>query len=308
MAREIVLQALADMQEAIKTNNWCPAKDKGKGGTGCHTNAIMGFTAVGGKEKGVRLYGCHNPIHTFQRADVLWSGWGYRCKPEAAELYFDWLLHRSPWSKQQVLMENIFPTKGVGFVIDGLDKIPANLMHNFLIATRIPSEWFNFVDSWYELVAIHKCNPELAFVFLTTFDPISDMTYGYGNSFMPGMESVYRNTNKSDWPLDIGMCTEEYVRNFMMAKIISPSDFTFYPQAQTLPINILWGKTNETNPSNRYPVILDTMYKKKYTMPPQRPIAPGNLGLSGAGDRYNLVYTPESLLEVLKEEEKRLAA
>lgn len=214
---------------------------RGHGGTGGH-NVVTGCINDSG-ESIVKSYPCHRPINSFVNAKTLWSLFGYRTSPEIGRFYFDWLVNRSPWSKTGIIpkldKEFMYET---GFVFTDLDKVPANLLHNFLIASRLAAEWPVFITDWYHLVREYNIDESLAFFMVTVFADSENNISGY-KSLLGSSNITYASDNKYDWPLDTYSADDDYIKNFVSGNPVRLSDKMFYPNAMTAPVNILWGTT-----------------------------------------------------------------
>jgi hypothetical protein len=294
----------------------------GAGGTGDYRNVLCGAILSDTSFRDAN-YPCHNPIRSYTKASILWSAFGYRLKKSIAEYYFDWLIHTSPWSKTGIIPkttteEYMFEQ---GFIFTDLDKTPANLLHNFLIASRMAVEWPQAIKDWYYFVTKEKLNPDLVFFFLYCFTPINQSTGGaYLSGLSKGSESIVAEGEKYDWPLDCASATPSYLDNFLKGVTPGISKINFYPTANTPPVNTLWGKTSSEQTykdsfvrifKGSYVEFLHDTYRKKYSSP--RTIA---MNLKGGfrdkamedqlRQKYERVYTPEAIVEIVKEEQKRL--
>lgn len=297
-----VQEAIADMKAARISNKWYPNKNK-NGSTGGQNVLTGHISTAGGKE--TRAYPCHRPINSFLHAEVLWSCFGWRCTEKAANWYFDWLIQDSPWAKTGIVpkgLEDKFMFSE-GFVFTDLDKTPANLLHNFLIATRMPAEWPGFIDTWYSLVTKDGIDPAFAFLFLTCFQAVNSDGANYRTSFDEGSESMLAVTDKYDWPLDMARATESYVTNFVGGVTEGLSKTFFSPSAQTAPVNTLWGKLSEVKEyKGKYVNILASLYKDKFTVDRTASIT-GYFNKEAVDKK---VFKPEALREIIKLEQKRL--
>lgn len=309
MSKSLLTQSKEIMEKERSALKWFPNTDGQIGSTG-GANVLCGYISSGGT-KSTRTYPCHNPIRSFQNAVTLWSCFGYRTTKECAEFYLDWLCIKSPWAKTGIVPEDYNKDYmfSQGFVWESLDKISANLLHNFLIATRMAAEWPKFIESWYELVTVHNCSPELAFVFLTCFYPVNQDSSNSLCCFTAKTESKLSTIDKYDWPLDTARATEGYVMNFCSGKPVGKLKECFSPTAHTTPVNTLWGSLVDATSSSAYLRFLDKTYSKEFTVKRTVSLVKQTfaLGLSEKQTEENsLVYTPESILHILKLEQERL--
>lgn len=299
---ELIEVAIRDMKDARVSNSWYPFKNK-NGSTGGQ-NVLTGAIQTTGAKHAPRTYPCHRPINGFTNSAVLWSAFGWRCEEKAANWFFDWLIQDSPWFKTGIVPTNLEDKFmfSEGFVFENLDKVPANLLHNFLIATRMPAEWPGYIDQWYKLVTEHGIEPAFAFLFLTVFQAVNSDGSCYRTPFDEGSESMLATTDKYDWPLDMARATEEYVYNFCSGATPGLSKTMFSPTAQTAPVNTLWGKLSDTpGYKGRYTTILKDLYYDKFTS--ERTTK--QTGLFGASTDTK-VFTPKALLDIIKLEQERL--
>lgn len=298
---DAVKRATDHMVEARVRLKWKPETYK-KGGTG-QQNVLCGAVYDSGRTD-EKQYPCHKPINYFTNSKIVWSCYGYRTSKDIGLKYFAWLVNLSPWSKTGIIptYERSFQFNQ-GFVFEGLDKTPANLFHNFLVASRMACEWPKFIEAWHELVTEHGVNPDLAFVFLTVFRPV--MGEGDECCFNSKIESVPAIIDRYDWPLDMARADETYVKNFLGGKPVGLSKIMFWPTALTTPVNTVWGKLLSHDNSETYANFLKKTYEKDYTLSRKSPKIRSILGRYDDGN-HDGVFTPESLLEVIKLEEKRL--
>lgn len=285
--------ALKSMTDARKAGEW-DKKLSGLGATGGR-NVLCGFISTSGQ--GVSSsYPCHAPILNYKNALVLWSAFGYRVDKQIAETYFEWLIHHSPWAKTgivpKMLEDVMFET---GFIFSDLDKTPANLLHNFLIATRMAAEWPLLIQSWYDLVQL-GFDPSYAYLMVTVFTPHND-TKCCSPSFKEGINHSLATIDKYDWPLDMARASEEYLLNFIHGNPVGVSKVMYYPTAETRPVNLIWGIPVDNK--KKYINILNELYSKYSTIIEYKD--PFREGMTQKN-----VYTFKSVLEIIRLEEKRL--
>lgn len=243
-------EALNHLREVKKKEKWSPVPGSG-GGSGITkklggSNSLSGYIHQDGHKHSAQ-YPCHNPIKGYKHAEVLWSAFGSRCKEEKVTKYFfNWLCFESPWSKTGIVPKMDSQTMYEdGFVFDNLDKTPANLLHNFLIASRAAAEWPEQIDSWYYLTYELGVDPSFAFFMLAVFRS-SPGVNGYFTLRNLDNQFIFQNINFYDWPVDSHTVNEQYIRNFCSGITTGLSETMFYPTAVTTPVNSLWGRNNLT--------------------------------------------------------------
>ena len=264
------LEALTTMSNVKKDKNWGPKPGTNTGGTGGQ-NVLCGFTR---REDGFTAnytYPCHNPIHNFAKAEIVWSCSGYRATPEAGQKFLDWLIHSSPWLKTGIVpdLDDNF-MKSTGFCWENLDQTPANLLHNFLIASRMAAEWPNHINTWHKLCTETNLDPAFIFLFLTVFS-VSPHSNPDQTPFDDKVVSIIATVDKYDWPLDMKRATEEYVKNFVAGSTPGVSKEMFYPTARTAPVNTLWGSLSD-DPKKQYGQQVLERYKSELGISRERKV------------------------------------
>lgn len=292
---ELIETAQKDMTDARKTYEW-DGRLTGSGATGGN-NVLTGFISLEGKRRH-EAYPCHRPINGFKDATTLWSAFGYRNKKEIAHLYHSWLINDSPWSKTGVIPEsNPNDMFHSGFIFTELDQLSSNLLHNFLVATRMDAEWPLWIKGWYDLVTKHDVNHSLAFFMMTMF-----VAPGSMQPFTEVPESVLTHMDKYDWPLDVSRATEDYVWNFIQGNPVGLSKTPFSPTAKTAPVNTLWGKLSTLHEKDTYLIILRDLYEKEFST--LKKVTRNQMG-SMVSVETN-VYPFKNILEIIRREEIRL--
>lgn len=291
-------QAIQNMTDARTTNKWGNGLHK-IGGTG-GDNVLTGFINDDGVSRASK-YPCHHPINGFKSAEILWSAFGYRTSPEIAKAFHHWLVTESPWAKTGIvpkdLTEEFMFTNG--FVFTDLRKTPGNLLHNFLIATRMDCEWPSLIKAWYELVT-KGFDPSFAFLMLTVFVPFEDTSLLHKGNLTNRKKLVLAATDKYDWPLDMARATQDYVLNFLNNNPEGCSTEYFSPTAKTIPVNTLWGKLVPTESEESYVSILKKLYSE---------LGKPFIRHSGFFNDIEITYhgfSSENILEIMKREEVRL--
>lgn len=297
---ELIDLGIKEMVDSRKRLDWYPFKNMSIGTGG--QNALMGYIAEDGITKESNTYPCHNPISYYKNAGVLWSGWGWRGKKEIAEKFFTWLLEESPWSKTGIIpkLDKEFMWNE-GFIWGNLRDTPANVIHNFLIASRMCAEWPHRIADWYHLVVDYNINPAFAFLFLTCV-----IDYSQGNSpFRPSsVGTVFATADKYDWPLDMGRGDETYVKNFIFGKAVGPSKVGYSPDAITKPVNTLWGPLPTGHTKKAYACYLKNTYLPKYGKPKVNECSPVFGSRTNPLDDLRVDYN--ALVEIIKLENERL--
>lgn len=203
------------------------------GGRNCFHGVVVGK---------VIKYAIH-PCHANQRNFPVGAEIVYNHYPtvkagftKANDDYFDWIAGKnSPWSSAFKLgmsfSDNSHFTpefwKETGFIFDRPDKIPSNLLHNFLVASRMPREWPNSIKRWSNLTKA-GVSPEMALV---------------ATSLYPESYSAMHKADWYDWPLDVYSGSDDYVRNFLrhdiQKSVLNPP---YSKQVAYTPVNAIWGK------------------------------------------------------------------
>lgn len=294
--------AIEHMGSTRQKISWNPSSAD-RGGTG-GKNVLTGGINRHGK-KSHYTYPCHNPIHNFKNTDIIWSCFAYRTKEEVARAYHRWLSKTSPWAKTGVVPKNqsLRDTFDVGFVFEGLSDTPANLLHNFLIGSRMAAEWPNHIQGWYTLVTEYRIEPAFAFLMMTVWSPVGQDYINY-KSFFEGTESLFCVFDKYDWPLDMSRATEDYVRNFCSGNPVGKSITMFAPSAQTAPVNTLWGGLVPASSPESYVSILKGRYAslgKERSNP-----SPISIYDSPTKPKTVLAFDLETIVKIIKTEQERL--
>jgi hypothetical protein len=293
------------LQAKENTPNWNPSGDLTSVGTGAD-NVLVGYISTTGYSD-YRTYPCHHPITGFDRPKVLWSAFGYRTSEEVAAYYLHWLLHKSPWVRNNSWFNNECTEEFIfdnAFIFTNLDQIPGNYLHNFLIASRLAAEWPDFINAWFHSVTVENINPDLAFYFLDVFkvcsQDIKDSLCWLGPR---GRYSRITYANKYDWPLDVGTSNEEYFHNFLRGTPVNPSKLSYFANQHTKPINTLWGQSNTIgiHRNDYLTKLLDTY--KDYT---ERDLTTTQSQFGKAKQAEVQIFTPEAVIAIMKEEQKRL--
>lgn len=305
MMKTAFTKAEEAMVAARKTANWYPFKNKNIGTGG--QNVLTGYIDHNEVKQDYRTYPCHAPIFQFKNATALWSAWGWREPKKAAEYYFNWLLTDSPWAKNGIVpkLDKQFMWDE-GFVFDNLTETPANLLHNFLVATRMCAEWPEFINAWYQLVTDHKIDASLVYLFMTIFVPVTSNTSA-SNCWFGKKESIILHVDKYDWPLDMARAPEEYVTNFVTAKAVGKTGYGFSPSANTRPVNTLWGNLLTPDNKTTYVKQLYERYYKEFGKERSSSATSSVIGANSVSSQEKkLVFSSEAIIEIMELEEERL--
>lgn len=264
----------------------------------------------GCSDKDIKTYGhqCHAHLRSVpMTATVFFNHLPKVGIGHGEEEYYKWVTGPdSPWHSAMELGMSFSPKEFFtedfwlknGLVFDRLD-IPANLLHNFLCATRVPKEHATVFKRWRNFVN-NGINPDMALVGVTVFN--SEATEKGRASLQVG---------RSDWALDVGYYTDSYVSNFLRH---TPNEKQFIHSYRAshnyTPSNMIWAKIGEfpVVPTNvSWPLGLRKTYSKDFGVV--------------EGDVYS--YDPtrkdsktekawkvnaEEFVEILKLEDKRLRA
>lgn len=236
---EEVFDPLVSTIKAVMSNakTYIPSDRCSTGGD----NAVYGFAKVN-KMSELYKWPCHANMRLAHGDDVK-AVWSVFCKPrsdllteDATKLYFNWITDRknSPWrslfEKQPTIKYGRYNVNNpafqwrYGFVFDNMKELPANLLMNFFVASRMAKEWPNTIQLWHELVTKHNCDPAVAFFFIRLMykksaASSSDEYVELGKNKLWGVNTDERSiglyrVNYYDWPLDTATCTVEYFQNF----------------------------------------------------------------------------------------------
>lgn len=218
-------------------------------------NAIYGgVTPDGGTQ--YWQWGCHAKMRSLPiKTSVVWSAWmPQESQKIASDNFFDWITSdNSPWklafdlgmsfSEKKFFNRDFWKTGG--FIFDKLDKIPSNLLQNFLIASRIPKEHPHVCAIWNKLV-VGGLTPEMALVMASNFPHYEDS----------GRRIAYYN-DIGDYPLYAVRGYEPYIKNFCTHKFWEEKFNPPYSMSHSYtPVNVIWGPIvgvpDHDNPSKQY--------------------------------------------------------
>lgn len=298
LTKDLFQQTIDLMCQVSKEEKWRPETNNHSATGG--SNVLVGYIDNVGFTK-YHMYPCHKHIRTFKNAETLWSCFGYRTSKEIAKFYHHWLCYESPWSKLGVVPEQLtedfmFDT---GFVFTNLKQMSCNLLHNFLIATRLVAEWPELITDWYQLVTEHKVDSSLAFVMLTCFLVSKRAPGKVDCTFITeGALSALTYYDKYDWPLDTGRADIDYVMNFVRGNPVGLLKRGYSPTAVTVPVNALWGDVLQAK--KIYVKELEDLYSKELAKSEK---IRSSINLT---DIETSVFTSDAIIEIIKREEVRL--
>lgn len=179
-------------------------------------------------------WGCHAQMRNMpQGSKLIWSAWMPGDTGAASDAFFDWITSdESPWAEalkmgmsfsEKKYFDRKF-WKANGFIFDRLDKIPSNVLQNFLIASRIPKEHPTIAREWYHHVR-GGLTSEMALVMASNFQ---------GNNV--------RASDNGDYPLYAVTGYDKYIRNFCAHKMDKSVFNAPYFETHTYtPVNRIWG-------------------------------------------------------------------
>jgi len=281
-----------------------------KGHAGPRSNtAFHGHVLYDGSHESGGGYGvCHSQLaaNTKHRAAIYIPTMRNRLgvDKEAAIRFYAWLF--GPASPYRTIMPPLDPEEVFehGFVVGDLDKHPANLVYNMVIASRFAYEFQGQVSEWKRRVDL-GVHPGLA----------------YWSMFIP--PSV-NNPNCNHQAFDWRRVSEDYVKNLCNGTPANPSGP--YNTHSVFPCNVVWGdKSAGGNTGNMCAgdvQLLDTwrdLYPEFHTEINQRvgdahPSAWGRWDakpeVAEAEPKYELVPGPiksmDALMSILLKEQQRL--
>lgn len=205
----------------------------------------------GGVGSKLQIYGhpCHAHLRSIEMdASVVFNHLPKVGSGEGEEEYYRWILGPdSPWHSAMKLGMSGTPKEFFsesfwlknGLIFDRL-SIPANLLHNFLCATRVPKEHTPVFRRWKSFVK-KGLSPDMALIGLTIFG---------GGLYIDGQPNDSVRTPlihaRGDWALDSGAYTERYVRNFLSHTPIEKRMIHPYSKShQYTPSNAIWADEGE---------------------------------------------------------------
>jgi hypothetical protein len=309
---EAVSMGLKKLQDTVKKHPM--GKEMHSTGTG-GDNARYGAVCInssGNLQLHHNSHPCHAFMKDYRKPVVVYNQYGHRSfiNDEADRAWFDFITSDDgPWKefvgrvvshtpsnlKLKELRDFIWEN---GWVWSDLKNHPANLQHNFLVATRMGTEWPRLIDRWYEYTE-QGCHPALAFVFLTVFNPITGDTKKW----------QINNTNKYDWPIDVCTSSEDYVRNFCQGKVEKLTKSYADTQHYT-PVNRIFGENGLSSAVDEaYPNRIFELYHKKYG--PEKEKCDQywekrGTGFSKFNYRTHWWVTEAEMIRIIKAETKRL--
>lgn len=284
------------METECKKIKWDHNQNTNFGGTG-GSNAFYGSILDDGSLKQY-AYPCHAYIHQFVKGKGLWTAWK-NSSGKAGVRYFDWLVNSSPWAAAGIVPDKVDKEYMIshGFVWDDLDKRPASLFHNFLVAIRSAAEWSKYIQVWDDLVQKEGIDPGFAYLVLTVWCRNDPNDFSGSNLWYEGKVNSLVWVDKYDWPLDMARATEEYVVNFVSGNPSGLRKETFYPTARTKPVNTVWGPIVETK-GEKYVTKIAEIYKDTYKLTKNERLS--KLPLWSSDQIINCVKKEQDRLNILK--------
>lgn len=293
--------------------NYPMSTDTSNTGTG-GDNARYGAVCVTptGLKVEYNSHPCHAYMKDYRKPIVVYNQYGHRSfiNDKADRAWFDFITSDDgPWrefpgrtvshtpkdSKLKELRDFIWEN---GWVWSDLDNHPANLQHNFLVATRMGTEWPKMIERWFDWIQ-EGCHPALAFAFLDVFHPI------------PTDDKKWKinNTNKYDWPIDVCTSSEDYIRNFCLGRVEKLNKAYSKTQNYT-PVNRIFGPNTLASADDQaYPNRVFELYNEKYGADKKKADeywSKKGTGFSKFNYRTHWYVTEKEIINIIKEEEKRL--
>jgi len=181
---------------------------------------------------------CHAKLYNFRDYRALYTLTpppDKVCLPEQFRAFITWLAQRSPWKNVPYPTEpELAWTKG--FVITDMN-LPANLVGNFCIATRIPCEHPTVVTRWHEFVSA-GINENLALIFASCLRAGSHNNDDYTDK----PDKLLWKRSPGHYPLDVFDADVSYVENFCLGRVVQPNH-PLLTSPQYTPCNTVWGET-----------------------------------------------------------------
>ena len=227
--------------------------------------------------------GCHSGFNEDDhRAKVLYNLTQTQAKEaskneEAIYAFYAWLF--GPWTPYKFVLDGyqntIEDVMRYGYILTAHQKAPMNLVYNFLIAMRFPTEHGYAMDQWWSWVQA-GVHPGLA----------------YWATYTAGIRNPNSNHQSFDW-----MNTpDEYIVNLCNGIIAHPRD-------TPRPCNMVWGDTHVANGTHKS---WSERYKDMCT---GKTIVGGgdyNWETRTYGDRTVYTLDDKNILPILLKEQERL--
>ena len=211
---------------------------------------------------------CHAGIRPLTGASVLYSKWTGKDKP-ADDLYLRWLVSpESPFASclppDELVVDghdiaSLEFMKNYGFIFWHISKLPSNVQHQFLVATRLPYQQPTLLARWHYLV-MRGFDPSFAYIWMSlwyTADHQHEWT-------TKGCKRVQLTRgNLSEFPLDTATSGPETPVNFMLGHMVGKKNPPFAKSSLYTPVNQLWGPNNLSPYTDGYPQFIINTYGPK---------------------------------------------
>ena len=228
---------------------------------------------------------CHGYMARLANPSIVFSKWTPKKDGPGVRLYFEWITGpNSPWKDAFPPEELMIDGEDIsskqfmwdhGFILWHIEKLPSNVQHQFLIATRVARQHPYYIDTWQKLVLEHGYDPAMAYVWMTMWygEGKPHMSNGdgenFGHSWMgPKVFQVKPSLcNSSEFNFDSATSGVESVKNFLLGrmdeKVINPP---YKTRIMYTPVNKLWGNNGLSPHGNGdgYPAVLRRMYSKDF--------------------------------------------
>jgi hypothetical protein len=306
--------ALDKLTDVVRTKPMGGPSNVGTGGDNARYGAVVlnnpGLSSTKAPWVVFNSHPCHAYMRDYKNALVVFNQYGHRSfiNPEADRAWFDFITSDTgPWREfvgrsishvpDGVPVEDFIFTNG--WVWSDLDHHPANLQHNFLVASRMAAEWPKDIERWHNLVSKNSLDPAMTFLFLDIFN-----NHGQGGK----TQWVINHTNKYDWPVDICTSSEAYAKNFCKGRV-EKLNKPFSQSSSYIPVNRIFGvNTLSTADPKAYPNRIFELYSSKFG-PSEKDCQAQYEKKSGFG-RFNFStswYVSEAdIVEIIRLETKRL--
>lgn len=228
---------------------------------------------------------CHGYMMRLVNPSIVFSKWTADKRKTNNRLYFEWITGpNSPWRaalppEELIIDDNDISSKEFmwehGFIFWHIERLPSNVQHQFLIATRVAKQHPYYIDNWEKLVVEHGFDPAMAYIWMTMWygqgKPAITNGSGmnHGSSFMKDEVYQVKPTllNSSEFNFDSATSGVEAVKNFLLGRMDeSVMNPPYKTQIKYTPVNRLWGP-NGLSPHGQgdgYPAVLRRMYSKQF--------------------------------------------
>lgn len=312
-AAEMAVKKLLDIVKTYPMKS--SMGDTGTGGDNARYGAV---SLIDGQLKThYNCHPCHSYMKDYKKPLVVYNQYGHRgfINPDADRAWFDFVTSDDgPWKEFKGRRVTAMPKDYMpeyqneeeiksfiwnnGWVWSDLKNHPANLQHNFLVASRMATEWPKFIERWYEYTQ-EGCHPGIAFVFLDVFKEIAYDT----------KKLQVNNTNKYDWPVDVCTSTEEYIRNFCLGQVEKLTRSYADTQNYT-PVNRVFGNNGlSSSVDEAYPNRVFELYHREYGPDKDKCDEYWNkkgTGFSKFNYRTHWWVSEADVIRIIKKETKRL--